>query len=200
MTSLTITCPTGALQHYCREAYLALDAQKRAFLAHYPDAHYPCETSVFSAVTLLRGDARIPDDIAQRIDGRSWIILTPFGTYDFRRGGQIILWDFGLVMPCPSGAPILIPAFVRHSFVRIQQGETRYVLLQWAGAGIRRFFENGKTLDEDFAVKATREEYQLRESTRRLSHLTSLDNFPKATSLPTGDLEFPYRGENPPPQ
>ncbi|KAK6984246.1 hypothetical protein R3P38DRAFT_2365455, partial [Favolaschia claudopus] len=176
----------GILEQYCRTAYLALDAQKTAFLAHHPDGYYPCETSVFSAATLLHGDARIPEEILQRMDARSWIILTPFGTYDFRRGGQIILWDFGVVKTCPPGAPIIIPAFVRYSFVRLRPGETRYFCFQWAGSGIRRFFENGKELDEKFAIATTREEYQWRESTRRLSHLTSIDNFPVAHSLPRG--------------
>ncbi|KAK7053869.1 hypothetical protein R3P38DRAFT_2500079, partial [Favolaschia claudopus] len=169
-------------------------------LAHDPQAHFPCETSDFSAFTFeLGGPHRRMNHrgLPYTYEPGSWIIITALGDYDPTYGGMIILWDLGWVLHFPPGNSILLPAFIRYSFVAVRPGETRYSMIQWAGSGIRRFFENGNMDDTTFAVSATEEEHAARELLRREAHLAAIGAFPRAATLPTGKVEFPYNGVNP---
>ncbi|KAJ7226775.1 hypothetical protein GGX14DRAFT_333837, partial [Mycena pura] len=104
--------------------------------------------SVFSAAAFELGGSHgrtsvsgIPD----RHDAGTWSVLTALGTYAPFRGGHAIFWDLGLVVTFPPGSSILIPAgLVRYSFVKVREHEQHYSLLQWAGAGITRWFRNGR--------------------------------------------------------
>ncbi|KAK6992822.1 hypothetical protein R3P38DRAFT_3187019 [Favolaschia claudopus] len=165
---------------YCRSAYRALEAQRTAFLAHKPDAQYPCSTSIFSAATLQLGYPRRSDDMAERVDPGTWQILTPLGRYDCHKGGQLILWEFGVCATVPTGCPIFIPAGL------------------WAGAGIRRFIANGMRTDRAFAAQSTRSEHHAREHVRSLAHEAALDNFPLADTLVRGYHDFTYDDKAPP--
>ncbi|KAJ7790273.1 hypothetical protein B0H13DRAFT_1676228, partial [Mycena leptocephala] len=81
------------------------------------------------------------------------------GQYSWLHGGHIILWNLGLVVCFPPGASIIIPTgVIQYSFVKVRPGEHCYSVLQWAGSGIARWFENGRRSDIDFALKATKEE------------------------------------------
>ncbi|KAK7028483.1 hypothetical protein R3P38DRAFT_2525906, partial [Favolaschia claudopus] len=189
----------GLLLTYCRSAYRALEAQRHAFLQHMPSAQYPCATSIFSAATLQLGGPRRHDDMAERVDPATWQILTPLGNYNADRGGQLILWEFGLVATCPSGCPAIIPAgLVHYSFCRVRPTETQYSLLQWAGSGIRRFLANGKRTDADFARQSTRAEHHDREHVRSLAHEAALDRFPSEDTLPRGYRAIDIRDDAPP--
>ncbi|KAK7032025.1 hypothetical protein R3P38DRAFT_2522527, partial [Favolaschia claudopus] len=194
----------GVLEAYCPTAFSALEDQKAQMLAYDPDAVYPCETSVFSAITLeLGGPHHIisPFGPRGRFDPATWCIITSLGVYDPRLGGHIILWDIGWVLVFPPGTSILLPpGLVRYSFVKVRPHESRYLLIQYAGSGIRRFFENGERKDEEFAAEATREEHLEREMKRRECHLAAMDGFELAEDLPQGLGTFTYRGQNPPPR
>ncbi|KAK7022082.1 hypothetical protein R3P38DRAFT_2532923, partial [Favolaschia claudopus] len=193
----------GLLEAYCPTAFEALEDQKAQLLSYDPDAVYPCETSVFSAITLeLGGPHRIlsPFGPHGHFDPSTWCIITSLGIYDFRLGGHIILWDIGWVLQFPPGASILLPpGLVRYSFVKVRPHESRYLLIQFAGSGIRRFFENGERKDEEFAAEATRDEFVEREAKRRESHLGALASFELVETLPQGMGTYTYRGQNPPP-
>ncbi|KAJ6447644.1 hypothetical protein C8R47DRAFT_918142, partial [Mycena vitilis] len=132
------------LQIYCKAAHSRLQAQKEEFLKRYPEAMYPSDTSVYSAATFDFGAPRRTAK-PNRHEAASWSVLSALGNFSYQKGGHIILWDLGLVITFPAGASILIPTgLVRYSFVRVRPGESRYSLLQWAGAGMGRWFENGQ--------------------------------------------------------
>ncbi|KAJ7715175.1 hypothetical protein DFH07DRAFT_686904, partial [Mycena maculata] len=113
-------------------------------------------SSVFSAATFELGGPHIrapTSGLPDRYQPNTWSILTALGVYGALHGGHIILWDFGLVVSFPAGSSILIPAgIIRYSFVKVREGECRYCLTQWAGAGINRWFENGLRTDAEFAI------------------------------------------------
>ncbi|KAJ7665345.1 hypothetical protein DFH06DRAFT_1323740 [Mycena polygramma] len=189
------------LEYYCTAAFLALQAQKDDFLTYNPDAIYPSDSSVFSAATFEFGGPHrqtTTQGLPNRYHASSWGILTALGKYCHSRGGHIILWDLGLVVSFPPGTTILLPpSIIRYSFVKVREGEHRYALLQWAGAGIFRWFENGRRSDLEFAVRATREEHDTRESRRREAHGAALDSFPVEGELAESGAFVPFMGSVP---
>ncbi|KAJ7744428.1 hypothetical protein DFH07DRAFT_684275, partial [Mycena maculata] len=104
-------------------------------------------SSIFSAATFELGGPHFrarPSGLPDRYQAGSWMVLTALGVYGPTHGGHIILWDLRLVVSFPAGSSILIPAgLIRYSFVKVREGERRYSLLQWAGAGITHWFDNG---------------------------------------------------------
>ncbi|KAK7027688.1 hypothetical protein R3P38DRAFT_2421317, partial [Favolaschia claudopus] len=177
----------GVLETYCKETYDALKSQKDKMLADKPEALYPCETSVYSAITINLNDPRVSFDILQRIDPAVWCILTAAGDYNPDLGGQLILWDVGRVVRFPAGTCALIPAaLVRFSFVKVRPDERQHTILQWAGVGIRRYFENGSREDGEFAMEASADEYRAREKKRRAMHADALRTFPLVKDVPEG--------------
>ncbi|KAJ6501534.1 hypothetical protein C8R47DRAFT_970289 [Mycena vitilis] len=191
----------GLLETYCPDAFQALKAQKDDFLKYNPDAIYPSDASVFSAATFEFGGPHrqtAPGGAPNRYGASSWAVLTALGKYSHHRGGHIILWDLGLVITFPPGTTILLPpSIIRYSFVKVGEGEHRYSLLQWAGAGIERWFHNGRRSDLEFAVKASREQHNLREQHRRDAHSGSLDLFPVDGDLPEAGSYASFMGTVP---
>jgi hypothetical protein len=97
-----------------------------------------------------------------------WCSIMALGMFNFRRGGQIILWDLGLVIDFPPGSTILIPsAVIRHSNTSIQASETRYSFTQYAAGGLFRWVRNGFCSDKMFVAKATKEQMKRREEDRQ---------------------------------
>ncbi|KAJ7149524.1 hypothetical protein C8R43DRAFT_1128519 [Mycena crocata] len=133
---------------------------------HYAGSARFLSFGVFAAATFVFGCNPLPlfdDDIAT-----GWAALTALGTYDWRRGGHIILWDLNIVVPFPPGCTILIPrAAVRYSFVKIAPGETRYCLIQHTPAAVFNFASNDGRSNLDFAMHATEEEHMRREQRRQ---------------------------------
>jgi hypothetical protein len=190
----------GLFEAFCPDTFHSLRTQKEAFLRHDANALYPTDSSVFSAATFELGSphcrtftAEIPD----RQSAGTWSILTALGMYSALHGGHVIFWDLGLVVAFPPGASILVPSIIRYSFVRVRPGERRYALLQWAGSGISRWFQNGRRTDIDFAVHATREQHAVREERRSQAHAASVDEFPIASELSADKMVLPFFGTNP---
>jgi hypothetical protein len=70
--------------------------------------------------------------------------VTALGTFDSKKGGQLILWDCRLIVEFPSGATILLlSAIVTHSNLPIQKGEKRYSFAQYTAGGLMRWVDNG---------------------------------------------------------
>ncbi|KAG6818654.1 hypothetical protein H0H93_003147 [Arthromyces matolae] len=94
---------------------------------------------------------------------QSWCSITPLGLFDATRGGQLILWDLGLVVDFPSGSTILIPsALILHSNAPISLHETRYAIVQYAAAGLFRWVENGFMSEATWLARATKKQIQER--------------------------------------
>ncbi|KAJ7128206.1 hypothetical protein C8R43DRAFT_836004, partial [Mycena crocata] len=139
---------SAMLAAFCSTAFQTLENQKRLFLEHDPRALYPNDSTVYSAAIIeLGGPHRreIAPGIADRFEAASWSVLHALGKYKSPSGGHVIFWDLGLVVAFPAGASILIPTgLIWYSFVKVREGETRYSILQYAGSGIGRWFQNGQ--------------------------------------------------------
>ncbi|KDR65537.1 hypothetical protein GALMADRAFT_81757 [Galerina marginata CBS 339.88] len=73
-----------------------------------------------------------------------WCAITALGSYDYRKGGHLVLWDLKLVIEFPPGSTILIPSSaIHHANTRIQAGERRYSFTQYSAGGLFRWLENG---------------------------------------------------------
>lgn len=73
------------------------------------------------------------------------------GSFDYKRGGHLILWDLELVIQFPPGSTILIPSSVLyHSNVAIQAGESRYSFTQFSAGGLYRWADNGFKSVQDY--------------------------------------------------
>jgi hypothetical protein len=71
---------------------------------------------------------------------QSWCSTTPLGAFDSKKGGHLVLWDLGLVIDFPAGSTVLIPsALILHSNTSIQDGETRFSIVQYVGGGLFRW-------------------------------------------------------------
>ncbi|KAJ3827331.1 hypothetical protein F5880DRAFT_1474668 [Lentinula raphanica] len=78
------------------------------------------------------------------------------GTYDYRKGGHLIIWDLGLIIEFPPGAVILLPsALLEHSNVAIAPGESRSSLTFYSAAGLFRWCHNGLMSDKEFQLRAS---------------------------------------------
>ncbi|KAJ7065914.1 hypothetical protein B0H15DRAFT_807675 [Mycena belliarum] len=191
------------LEVYCPSVLSALQEEKQDFLTHHPTANYPSDSSVFSAATFeFGGPHKRTTCLGQpdRFQAGGWSVLHALGDYVPMRGGHVIFWDLGLVVSFPPGSSILIPTGVIHySFVKVRAGERRYSLLQWAGAGIPRWFANGRRTDLEFAVQATAAEHAEREAARVRGHSEAIEAFPLERDLPDEweCFYFPFVGSDP---
>ncbi|KIY53199.1 hypothetical protein FISHEDRAFT_33751, partial [Fistulina hepatica ATCC 64428] len=111
-----------------------------------------------------------------------WCCITALGRFDYRKGGHLVLWDFGLIIEFPPGATVLIPsAIVEHSNTCISPDEVRYSLTQYSAGGLFRWVEQGlqmqkvqlESLDED-GLKSIKEASRKR-WTDGLSYFSTLD-------------------------
>ncbi|KAM6489083.1 hypothetical protein JOM56_001485, partial [Amanita muscaria] len=79
----------------------------------------------------------------------SWCSVTAVGQFNPKQGGHFVLWDFGIAIEFPPGSTILIPsALFMHSNASIQDGETRYSIVQYAAGGLFRWVWNGCKTDK----------------------------------------------------
>ncbi|KAJ7697296.1 hypothetical protein B0H16DRAFT_1484810 [Mycena metata] len=179
-------------------SYDPLKAQKDTSLQDHPDSLYPCDSSVFSAATVDFGGPPcciFAPGVPDRQQVRQWSILTALGNYKPRHGGHVIFWDLGLVVCFPPGSSILIPTgLIRYSFVRVRPGERRYSLLQWAGAGIARWFLNNGHSDMQFAKHATPADHAAREERCAQAQAPLLGNFPVEGDIRGAAADFPFTG------
>ncbi|KAG6809957.1 hypothetical protein H0H92_013922 [Tricholoma furcatifolium] len=96
--------------------------------------------------------------------------ITSFGSYDFRRGGHLILWELGIAVECPPWRTAYIPSSpIEHSSTSISPSETRYSTTQYTAGTLFRFADHGMLGAAEFAAKATKEELEaaaLRDASR----------------------------------
>ncbi|KAH9028839.1 hypothetical protein EDB83DRAFT_2193757, partial [Lactarius deliciosus] len=63
--------------------------------------------------------------------------ITSLGTFDPKKGGHIILWDFKMVMEFPASSTVLISsALITHSNTPIRPGEKQFCITQFVAGGL----------------------------------------------------------------
>jgi hypothetical protein len=106
---------------------------------------FPFPGSVFPSVTYNLGPRTVTYPHLDFLNvAFGWCGITALGSFDYKRGGHLILWDLGLVIEFPPGATIFVPsAIMSHSNVTISEGEYRYSVTQYAAGGLFRWVDNG---------------------------------------------------------
>ncbi|KAJ3738194.1 hypothetical protein EV360DRAFT_58345 [Lentinula raphanica] len=126
----------------------------------------------------------------------SWCADTNVGSFDPDKGGQLILWDFGIIIRFPPGATILFPsALVTHSTMPIEPHESCYVLIQYSSGELFHWRSNGFQSDKDFLRNASPEQVRAWHAKRASQWKTTLQKFTYWDDLVRGDWRGVVRTE-----
>lgn len=124
--------------------YGYLKSIKTQMQEHDPSLQWNFSRSVFPMLTANLGPQTVTvphRDPANLAAG--WCTVTALGQFDHTKGGQLVLWDYKLVIDFPAGSTIAFPsALVTHFNVRIRKGETRHSLTQYCSGHLCRFVDN----------------------------------------------------------
>ncbi|KAJ7248908.1 hypothetical protein B0H12DRAFT_990774, partial [Mycena haematopus] len=141
---------SGLLRAYFPQTFERYTKIKNALLAADRRAIFPSDSTVYSATAFELGGPHRQGLFGGLVSLRrheigGWDNLIALGEYEPSLGGQVIFWDLGLVVGFPPGSSILLPSggVLRYSFVAVRPHERRYSILQWAGAGVSRWLDNG---------------------------------------------------------
>ncbi|KAJ8457211.1 hypothetical protein ONZ45_g18402 [Pleurotus djamor] len=130
-----------------------------AVVAHNPRLKRNFKNSDFASLTVNFGPQTVCEkhrDVCNLAWG--WCAVTALGNYDHRKGGHMVLWDFGLVIEFPPGYTILVPsASVDHSNTPIGPDETRYSVTQYTGGKVFRWVNNDFQMEKDVPPSTTEE-------------------------------------------
>ncbi|RXW15590.1 hypothetical protein EST38_g10262 [Candolleomyces aberdarensis] len=78
--------------------------------------------------------------------------VTSGGSYDYKKGGHLVLKEAKLVVEFPPCTTMLIPsATVKHGNSPIQPGESRVSMTQYTAGGLVRWVEYGYKTSEEFS-------------------------------------------------
>ncbi len=80
-----------------------------------------------------------------------WCAITALGKFNHRKGGHIILWDYGIYLEFPAGTTVYIPsASVEHSNAALGDPATeeRSSMTQYFPGGVLRWLDNGFMSDK----------------------------------------------------
>ncbi|KAJ6461945.1 hypothetical protein C8R47DRAFT_1240620, partial [Mycena vitilis] len=143
---------TGLFVNWAPNLFDFYTVYTQDFYKTYKHLRRPFLNSVFSACTFNLGPytcALGHRDFANLAFG--WCAITALGTFDYTKGGHLILWDCKLILEFPPGTTILIPsAAIFHSNIPISKGEHRYSFTQYTAGGIFRWVDHGYQTEEEY--------------------------------------------------
>ncbi|TFK59938.1 hypothetical protein BDN72DRAFT_780067, partial [Pluteus cervinus] len=101
--------------------------------------------SVFPAASFNLGPQTVSLDHTDASNvGYGLCALASLGRFDHRKGGHLVLFDMGLMVPFPPGAVALLPSgILRHGNTTLQPGEERYSIAQYCAGGLLRWVDYG---------------------------------------------------------
>lgn len=114
-------------------------------LDHYPKLESPYPNSSFAATTINIG----PQAVAHaHMDWAniSWGTCTdsPFGSFDWTKGGQLVLHEPKLIFELRPGDVALFPSScIEHENIPIQKGETRYSIVSYTAGALFQHYDQG---------------------------------------------------------
>jgi hypothetical protein len=133
-----------------------------SLMAYYPWLRMPFACSIFACVTFNFGPRAVCFN--HRDYGNAPGVpcaITPLGSYDPKRGGHLILFDYLLVIEFPPGSTAeILSGCVHHGNTPISPGEHRCAIISYMAGGLARdvaySFRPSKELDaaETEAIRA----------------------------------------------
>lgn len=131
----------AAFALYFPKVYQKYEADLSAVFNDQPELVHNFARSVYPSATFNLGPetiCRLHKDMMNLWCGICCI--WNWGTFDWRKGGKLILLEYGLVITFPPGTFFLIPsASVTHANTAISKGETRVSFTQFAAGGLFRW-------------------------------------------------------------
>ncbi|KAI0054473.1 hypothetical protein BV25DRAFT_1767757, partial [Artomyces pyxidatus] len=130
---------------YAPKLYVYYAASLGKLFEYMPYLTQPFPGSIFTATSVNFG----PDTVTWcHVDGGNvpfgLCAITALGSFDYKKGGHVYLWELGLVIEFPSGGLALITSgSVHHGNTPIQAGETRYSFTQYVAGGLFRWAAYG---------------------------------------------------------
>ena len=131
----------GAFAFYAPKLFQEYCEHLNPLFSKYPHLAKPFKNSVFPTVTFNCGPRVVT---FEHVDSTNvpfgFCAILACGSYDYTKGGHLILFDLGLVIQFPPGSTILIPSgTLRHGNVPIQPQETRQSFTQYCPGGLFRW-------------------------------------------------------------
>ena len=131
-----------------------------ALKERHGNLEFPLPGSVFPSATYNLGPRTVTYPHLDFLNAAfGWCGITALGSFDYKWGGHLILWDLGLVIEFPPGATIFIPsAIMSHSNVSISNDERRYSVTQYAAGGLFRWVDNGFKSNRSLSRKEVKQQ------------------------------------------
>lgn len=117
----------------------------KLLMDHYPKLELPYPGSSFAATTVNIGPQAVAHSHTDW-GNIAWGTCTdsPFGSYDWTRGGQLILHEPKLILELRPGDVALFPsACIEHENLPIQKGETRYSVVSYTAGALFQHYDHG---------------------------------------------------------
>ncbi|KAF9060216.1 hypothetical protein BDP27DRAFT_1183322, partial [Rhodocollybia butyracea] len=132
-------------EYWAPDLYLFFASYMGTLFSLFPHLDFNFVGSIFACCTLNFGPKTITIEHLDHMNYIfGWCAVTALGSFNFRKGGHMILWDLGLVLEVPPGWTMLIPsAYLRHSNTLIGSGEKRFSITQYTAGGLIRVLEDG---------------------------------------------------------
>jgi hypothetical protein len=156
------------------------------------DESAPSNRVPFASFTLNVGEQSI---CGAHIDGinlaAGLCFASPFGKFDYTKGGHLILHELRIVLEVPPGSFVLFPsAIITHENIPISEGESRQsitgftpgIMFQWVENGFRRINQMPRPKQHSHKLKPSTKSVKLTRSpskvwstmTQRFPHITTL--------------------------
>ncbi|KAJ7315540.1 hypothetical protein DFH08DRAFT_715411 [Mycena albidolilacea] len=167
-------------QAFCYLIFADYHTTKQVLVRKNPGLRRTFTRSPFAAVTVNLGPVSVSlphTDAANKADGMC--LIGALGSFDADKGGQLVCWDYDLIIRFPPGCSILIPsAVVTHSNTPIRDGEERFSIIQYTAGGLFRWVANGFQSDRSWLASASAEDLARREEERKARCADALKKFP----------------------
>ncbi|KAJ4497344.1 hypothetical protein C8R41DRAFT_760064 [Lentinula lateritia] len=130
---------------FCHKNYAEYRDTNDEIQCKQPELHANFPNTAFAATTFNLGPLSFsPPHMDPENRASSWCADTNMGPFNPDKGGQLMLWDLGLIICFPPGSTILFPsALITHSTIPIQAHESRYAMIQYSSGGLFRWRNNG---------------------------------------------------------
>ncbi|TFK60105.1 hypothetical protein BDN72DRAFT_779838, partial [Pluteus cervinus] len=136
---------SSVFSYYAPKLYAHFSYRLLRLFEHDETLQRNFANSVFPASSFNLGPQTVSLDHTDASNvGYGLCALASLGNFDSRRGGHLVLFDLGLMIPFPPSTVALLPSgILRHGNTAIQNGETRYSIAQYCAGGLLRWVDYG---------------------------------------------------------
>jgi hypothetical protein len=132
-------------QHYFPQLYDYYFNAIEDICSEFPECHLPFQQLPFAQYTMNVGKKSV---CRVHLDGSNiaagLCMACPLGSFDYKKGGHLILHELKLILEVPAGSIALFPsALVAHENIPIQPGETRQAITAFTSANLFQYRDNG---------------------------------------------------------